>query len=145
MGKKRRARNEPAGGMNMTPMIDIVFQMIIFFVCTVQLEKDAVNEKIRLAMAPDGPAVEQKDPLAVTIDVDGRGGISIARVGMSEITLYAVLKKTVKQYGYIVPVIIRGDIDTKHSDVKRVMDTCTRVGIWKVKFEAIKDKAKSAG
>ena len=137
--KKRRAKGEE-GGMNMTPMIDIVFQMIIFFVCTVQLEKDAVNEKIRLAMAPHGPMVMQKNPLTITIDVDGRGQISIAHRGMSRNTLKAVLKKTVSQYGHIVPVVIRGDDRTRHEDVKRIMNVCTEIGIWKIKFEAIKDR-----
>lgn len=137
--KRRRAKGEE-GGMNMTPMIDIVFQMIIFFVCTVQLEKDAINEKIRLEMAPHGPAVQQKDPLEVTIDVDNQGRISIARVGMSRSTLLAVMRKTVAQYGQIVPVVIRGDSKTRHADVKQIMDVCSQAGIWKIKFAAIKDK-----
>jgi len=124
----------------MTPMIDIVFQMIIFFVTTVQLEKEAVNEDIRLAMAPHGPQVEEKDPLTVTIDVDSRGQISIARQPLNVSTLRAILKKTVAQYGQIVPVVIRGDIETRHADIKRVMDACTQAGIWKIRFAAIKDK-----
>ena len=123
-------------------MIDIVFQMIIFFVCTVQLEKDAINEKVRLEMAPHGPAVMKKDPLTVTIDVDNRGSISIAHTTMSPGRLQQVLHKTVAQYGQMVPVVIRGDMQTKHRDVKRIMDTCSRVGIWKIKFAAIKDKVK---
>jgi len=138
MGKRRLS--DTSGGMNMTPMIDIVFQLIIFFVCTVQLEKDAINEKIRLEMAPHGPAVLKKDPLEVTIDVDEQGQISIARVVMNSATLQKVLQKTVNQYGRMVPIVIRGDIGTRHADIKRVMDTCSRVGIWKIKFAAIKDK-----
>jgi biopolymer transport protein ExbD len=137
----RRKSSEVAGGMNMTPMIDIVFQMIIFFVCTVQLEKDAINEKIRLAMAPHGPAEEKKDPLTVIIDVDDRGQISIARRVMSVGTLQAVLRKTVADYGRMVPVVVRGDIETRHADIKKVMDTCSQVGIWKIRFAAIKDRA----
>ncbi len=142
MAKHRKSRQSSGGGMNMTPMIDIVFQMIIFFVCTVQLEKDAVNEQIRLAMAPHGPEVQQKNPLTVTIDVDGAGQISIARRVYSEAGLYAVLAKTVSDYGTIVPIVIRGDGRTRHSDVKRVMDTCTKARIWKIKFAAIKDRVK---
>jgi biopolymer transport protein ExbD len=128
----------------MTPMIDIVFQMIIFFVCTVQLEKDAINEDIRLAMAPNGP-IEQKDPTQVTIDVDERGRIQVAGFGMSVNTLVQVLRKQIGLYGTQIPVIIRGDEDTRHEDVKRVMDACTRAGIWKIKFAAIKDRAKKGG
>ncbi len=136
---KRKAR-APEAGMNMTPMIDIVFQLIIFFVCTVQLEKDAINEKIRLAMAPHGPAVEQKDPFMVTIDVDDRGQISIARRPMSVALLQQVLRRTVADYGRTVPITIRGDGHSRHADIKNVMDSCSRAGVWKIQFAAIKDK-----
>jgi biopolymer transport protein ExbD len=140
MARRKRKSTGGPEGVNMTPMIDIVFQMIIFFVCTVQLEKDAVNEKIRLAMAPHGPEVMKKDPFSVTIDVDDAGKISVARVAMSPATLHAVLRKTVSDYGHMVPVVVRGDAKARHADIKAVMDSCTRAGIWKIKFAAIKDK-----
>ena len=63
-------RRPAEGSVNMTPMIDVVFQLIIFFVCTIELEKAAIDESIRLAMAPHGPAIEEKNPLEVVIDVE---------------------------------------------------------------------------
>jgi biopolymer transport protein ExbD len=56
---KKRA-DEP--GFNMTPMIDVVFQLIIFFVCTADMQQKAIDESIKLALAPHGKPVEQKDP-----------------------------------------------------------------------------------
>ena len=64
---------------NLTAMIDVVFQLIIFFVCTVNMQEKAIDERIALAMAPHGKAVEKKNPLEVNIDVDSKGRISIAR------------------------------------------------------------------
>ena len=57
----------------MTPMIDVVFQLIIFFVVTAAAEKDQFNQKILLAFSPHGPAIEQKDPRTVTVEVDVEG------------------------------------------------------------------------
>ena len=39
---------------NLTAMIDVVFQLIIFFVATVSLQDTVSDERIRLAMAPSG-------------------------------------------------------------------------------------------
>ena len=37
-----RRFKQPSDHVNMTPMIDVVFQMIIFFVCTVQQTKKMI-------------------------------------------------------------------------------------------------------
>jgi biopolymer transport protein ExbD len=37
------------------------------------------------------------------------------------------------------PVMIRADKRTQHKDVRKVMDLCTDVGIWRIDFAAIKD------
>ncbi len=126
----------------MTPMIDVVFQLIIFFVTTIELEKAAIDESIRLAMAPHGAPVEQKDPREVVIDVDNSGRISVARNYMNEAFLRNQLRKVVAEHGQTTPVVIRGDIKTKHEDIRKVMDACSFAGLWKVKFSAVQDPAK---
>jgi biopolymer transport protein ExbD len=138
--KKIRASDD---GINMTPMIDVVFQMIIFFVCTIDMDKKQFDERIRLAMAPHGKAVEKKDPRTVIVDVNRRGSISISRARMSPAVLEQVMRRTVGRYGQSVPVVIRGDMQTRHEDIRTVMDRCSRAGIWKVKFSALKEKAKT--
>lgn len=121
-------------------MIDVVFQLVIFFVCTTKLQEAAVNDRVKLAMAPHGKPVEQKDPLEIHVAVDESGTISIARTALSEGMLVAVLKKSVADAGGQIPVIIRGDGNVKHADIKRVMDACARAGIWKIKFAALKER-----
>lgn len=138
----RKKAEEP--GMNMTPMIDVVFQLIIFFVTTVDLESKAIDENLKMAMAPHGVAVEKKDPRTIFVDVDSNGRISIARVYMSAPMLRLVLRKSVAEYGQTVPVVIQGDGRAKHEAIKQVMDSCAAVGLWKVKFAAKKEQAKKA-
>jgi len=130
------------GGVNMTPMIDVVFQLIIFFVCMVELERQAIDESIRLSMAPHGPAVEQKDPREVVIEIDDRGRISIARNYMNEAFLRNLLRNVVASHGQTTPVIIRAAGGTKHEDVRKVMDAASYAGLWKVSFAAIKEVAQ---
>lgn len=130
--------------MNMTPMIDVVFQMIIFFVTTADMDRKAFDEKIRLALSPHGPAVEDKDPRTVTIEVDEKGRIQFGRgIYVSTDYLRSIMRKTVAEFGQTVPVVIRADGNVKHSDVKRVMDACSMAGLWKIKFAATKEQAEN--
>ena len=137
-----RRREEDVMSGNLVAMIDVVFQLIIFFVVTSQMQKESVDDRIRLASAPHGRAVVQKDPRDINIDVDSKGRISIMRTQISERTLLSVLNKAVAEYGQSVPVIIRGDANSKHAAIKTVMDTCAKANIWKIKFAALKETAK---
>ncbi|MEE9369686.1 MAG: biopolymer transporter ExbD [Pontiella sp.] len=142
MGRKNIQQSN-SGGINMTPMIDVVFQMIIFFVCTAQLEQEQFSEFIKLPDSPNASAVaEAKDPRTITIEVDGKGKVSIARTPLTLSKLRKILNKTVADYGVhgpSIPILIRADTETRHASVKQVMDACTTAGLYKIAFVAVKD------
>jgi len=56
--KKRRGVGTGAVSMNMTPMIDIVFQLIIFFILTSQFQQLEIEQVV----LPMSIAAEPKDP-----------------------------------------------------------------------------------
>lgn len=128
----------------MTPMIDVVFQMIIFFVCTAQLEREQFSEWINLPDSPNAPEMAQeKDPRTITIEVDDKGKITIGRTPLSVSKLQKVLSKAVSDYGVYgpsIPIQIRADHASRHANVKRVMDICTASGLYKIAFIAVKDE-----
>jgi biopolymer transport protein ExbD len=119
----------------MTPMIDVVFQLIIFFIVTIKMEQD-VNPAIELADAKDGPVIAEEDPWTVTIEIDRRGWISMRGAQFSKTKLRKLLRSHYDRYGEF-PVLIRGDHRTRHQDIRAVMDMCTEVGIWRISFAAI--------
>jgi len=127
---------------NLTAMIDVVFQIIIFFVCTSNLQNSSIDTRIELARAPHGKAVEKKDPLEIIVDVSSRGMISIAQTPFTREELQAILTKAVQECGNQVPVIIRGDARSSHAMVRSVMDACANSGIWKIKIAALKEKGR---
>jgi len=127
----------------MTPMIDVVFQLIIFFIVTVRLEKDQINKSIELAQSPHGPAIEQKPP--VVVEVDSRGRIFIGGRYYRYSEFKFIIRSTVARVGTSVPGFSRGDKDTAHMYIRRVMDVCTAQGLYKVQFAAMKQKAGSGG
>jgi biopolymer transport protein ExbD len=131
----------PDAKLDMTPMIDVVFQLIIFFVTTVDMQNKALETKVRMAMAPNGPVEEQKDPRTVVVDVEQDGRISITRTPLSEGQLLSILNKARNTSGQSTPVVIRGDLEAKHEAIRRVMDICGKAGLWKIRFAALKEKA----
>ena len=122
-------------------MIDVVFQMIIFFICTSEMEKTAVDEQVELEWARDAKQVDKQDPLTVTINVRKDGTAHIAGSELDRATLQGVMENMVARHGNAVPVVIRGDLHTAHRSIRQVMDICKRVGIWKLRFAAIKAKS----
>jgi len=124
--------------LDMTPMIDVVFQLIIFFVVTIQMTKE-INEEIKLADAPYGPPIADKETMTLTIEVDRRGWLSIQGAQLQPSKLRAILQRRYKKFGEF-PILIRADKKTKHQDVRAVMDLCTEVGIWRISFAAIQEK-----
>lgn len=134
-----RRADEEQPGVNMTALIDIVFQLIIFFIVTVKMEETTLDERIKMCMAPHGKIVEHKDPRTVYVDVDAKGEISINRTPLSQDMFKRIIKKAVDEYGSETPIVIVGDVKAQHKYIKMAMDACTDCGIWKLKFMALKE------
>ena len=132
--------SEELPGVNMTAMIDIVFQLVIFFIFTVKMEEGVMSEGINLAMAPNGQEIKAKDPREIIVEVGADGKIRINRTVLSPTTFSNVMAKAVSEYKSDLPVIIVADAKAQHKYVRKVMDTCSAVGIWKLKFMALKEK-----
>ena len=139
-----RKQEEPYLTGNLTAMIDVVFQLIIFFVVAISLQNNTNDDSITLAMAPDGKAEMGKDPREVKIDVHADGSVSIAHTPMSVKVLGVILKKTVSDCGGAdnVPVILRGDETVLHEKIQGALDACSEAGIVKIKFAALKEKGR---
>ncbi len=126
--------------LNMTPMIDVVFQLIIFFVVTLKMT-ETVNPDIVLEDGKHGEIItaDNQTPQTVEIEVSRRGRISISNATLNTGMLETIIRNRYNKYGAF-PVMIRADYRTRHEDVKKVMDVCTRNGVWKVGFIAVQDR-----
>jgi len=126
--------------MDMTPMIDVVFQLIIFFVVTLKMTQDR-NEKIILEDGKHGVTITQDNMPPTTLEIElGRfGRISIHNATLSKGSLSTILRNRVNRHGNKFPVLIRADKNVPHEKVKEIMDLCTTAGIWKLSFVAIQE------
>lgn len=137
--RKRTRRPAAAAELEMTPMIDVVFQLIIFFIVTVKMEQE-INEDVKLALAPHGPLLKEQYPPATIIEIDRRGWITMRGVPVTRTALRNLMTRRHNRLGGGFPVLIRADRKTRHVDVRSVMDMCTDIGIWRIEFAAIQEK-----
>ncbi len=68
-------RNQAETGFNMTPMIDIVFLLIIFFMTVSQITR-VVDHPVELPKIEQGG--QATEPIAMTINVDRAGTMIVA-------------------------------------------------------------------
>ena len=134
-----KAKNE-ACDIDMTPMIDIVFQLIIFFVVTLKFTSD-FNQDILLEDGKNGVTLTQENMPQSTLEIelDRRGHISMYNFRFSDEQMRGILRNRVNRVGKEFPILIRADRRTDHIHVKRVMDLCTEAGVWKLSFVAVQD------
>jgi biopolymer transport protein ExbD len=129
-------RSQAAVETPIASLIDVVFLLIIFFVVTASVEKDIVDESIRLAQAKHMAPVEKKDSRTITINIDAKGNPNIALQPMSPRALQNILTTTRQQAGNSVPIVLRSDGDTVYRDVSKVMDTVGKSGLYRVSIAA---------
>ena len=137
MSKKRETEG---CSVNMTPMIDVVFQLIIFFIVTINIA-DSKDETVRLELGTNGQEVESGDTKAsaLVIDVSQKGRISIGNVEVRQSDLKTMMARRFRLYGNNFQVWVRGDARATHKQIRKVMDTCTASGVGRVSFIAVKD------
>ena len=149
----RKAQENPA--LDMTPMIDVVFELIIFFVVTLT-EAQKKDETIELEDGKHGIVLtpDEMPPMQMQIDIasrDRKGKIlpkGRITMGDREITPDEIgrrVKERMRKVGEF-PVLIRADYNCRHEVVARVMNAVTAAGIWKISFMAVgEDRTSKPG
>ena len=132
----RRKKSEGCE-VDMTPMIDVVFQLIIFFIVTIKMD-ESINEDIVLEPGKHGPTIVDEYPRTIIVEVDQRGWISIHGAQLTRAKFRNIMKARYRRHGEF-PVLIRGDYRTEHKDIRDVMNICTEANIWRINFAAVKE------
>jgi biopolymer transport protein ExbD len=143
----RKPQENPV--LDMTPMIDVVFELIIFFVVTLT-EAQRKDETIELEDGRHGIVLtpEELPPTHMMIDIGMRKGMPRISMGDRDITPEEIgrrVKERMRKIGEF-PVLIRADFNCRHETVARVMNAVTAAGIWKISFMAVgEDKTSKPG
>jgi len=126
-------------GMDMTPMIDCVFQLLIFFMVTTVFAVQS-GLKVDLPTASTSDAPPEKD-LSIVISDKGEMDLNGTRVTMDN--LEEQLRQQKEIFGSKV-LIIKADKKAMHGIVVDVMDAAKIVGIEQLAI-ATDDEEKKPG
>src|SRR6478672_5565372 len=128
-------------GFNMTPMIDIVFQLIIFFLLSSHLAKQETQLALPLPAAASGTAAPPSDRPRLTVNVLGDGMLLVGNHPIRADDLITLLRERRAVHGDELEVRIRGDRSVLYSRVEPVLAACVEAGIWNVAY-AVQQKGK---
>ncbi len=121
-------------GFNMTPMIDVVFLLIIFFLVSSHLAKQEVQLALPLPTAASARADQRNDTPRLTVNVKADGTLLLFGRSVPPEELREQLSKRATRVGATLQVRIRSDRKTPYRFVEPIMLSCAHAGIWDVSF-----------
>lgn len=117
---------------NMTPMIDVVFLLIIFFLVASHFAK---QESIELDLpVANSATVDNEETKRVTLNVKEDGSLFLGSFPITEIDLEPRIKRAIQQNGKDLEVRIRSSHTVAYERVEPIMTACAKAGVWNVKF-----------
>jgi biopolymer transport protein ExbD len=144
---------------NLTPLLDVVFQLITFFMLVINFSADNYDVRVRLpvaatAMPPEPGKALDEQRLVFNIDKAGRllinGQELDTEKAIKEIHTLAVIEKSAterarKRKGLEfkatdplpTTIVFRCDRDTSFADFFRLMNACQREGFQTYSFKAM--------
>jgi len=127
-------------GFNMTPMIDVVFQLIIFLMLANDMSRKEIEDLVLpeafRGVSDDG---REKHRILVNLVPDAAGGVPRLRVRGADLDLAAFRQLLLPEAARgrdDLHVLIRADRRSRWQDVQRVMQACAdpAIGIHRIQF-----------
>ena len=136
----RPDRTDERVDINLTPLIDVVFLLLIFFMVSTTFDRHA-NLKVEL---PEASAKkeqqQQQEPLVLSIDANGNYFIDDRQVINTQLdTLKSALQKSLGERKDVA-LVLRADARTPHQSVVRAMDAASQLGLTRLSIATIESK-----
>lgn len=135
--RPRNPARRPPTKFNMTPLIDMVFTLMIFFMLTMQIEREMAT-KVKLPKADQADQVDEMPPRSLLVLVGSDGTIFVngqaKSLGDFEVDLLSWSPEEVPEQ-----LVLRGDGGVDYRIVQGVMRAASSVGITKVEITASRE------
>lgn len=116
------------GGIDFTPVLDMVFNLLIFFMVTSEFAKEDRELNVALARASEArPLSAQAEDVFINIDRDGRFVVDRRHMAIDEVE--AFLRQKLANSPGNVSVKIRPDMGGPLTSYVDAMNACAKVGI----------------
>jgi biopolymer transport protein ExbD len=116
--------------INLTPLIDVVFLLLIFFMVSTTFEQYSQLE-VDLPESGQAPDSTANPPEPVRVAIDAKGRYLVANETLASSSVAALETALQKQLGSgrRRPVHIYGDADAPHQALVRVLDAAANVRV----------------
>jgi biopolymer transport protein ExbD len=134
--------------IDMTPMIDMTFQLITFFMFVMNFSEAEQDDRIQLPLSQLAKPVEGAMESPITLQLTNRGSVIYAgeMVAVSDIGTYLEREKTVMLDAGKEPsaatVIVRADGRSKTGEVQEIIRKCQEKGFERFALRAQYDEGR---
>ena len=117
-----------------SPLIDVVFLLIMFFVVTASAQQDTYNDSVKVPESKFLKPVESPHKVVLSIDAEGniKSGI---RVWQNDAQLKSYLNGMRQRYGDSIKVIFRADRDSLYKFTDRAIKVVGEAGLTQIMFQ----------
>jgi biopolymer transport protein ExbD len=136
---------EVSADPNLTPLLDLVLQLVMFFMLVTHFVTEELSDRIKLPIATQAKPLTAKDTNFMYLNVDKTGKVIVAvgdpLTSDAEIKTYLRLAARNHIFGEKkaydeVTVIIRADRDARFTHIHRTMMAIKAVGFKKLQLRA---------
>jgi biopolymer transport protein ExbD len=129
--KFRNHKMAPAE-LQLAPMLDVVFQLLIFFLVSFEFQRSELDMKVSVPSAQEG--ADRKRALGeIIVNVRATGEVVVDGQSMTQAQLKEKLT-AIAELHKNQPIRLRGDAKCEYQTIVEVIDTCQKAGIWNISF-----------
>ena len=122
--------------LNLTPLIDVVFLLLIFFMVSTTFEKTS-KLKIDLPEASAQATQQENKKIVIGIDVKGRYYINERQLVNTQLKTLKIALVKIAGDNKEMPIVLRADAKTPHQAVVRAMDAASQVGLTRLSISTL--------
>ena len=133
MARKRKSAEAEETGIDLTPMLDVVFIMLIFFIVTTSFVKESGIDVSR----PGAATAEKKSKASILVAIDKNDGVWIDK---RKIDLRSV-RANIERLHAESPegtIVVQADESSKTGILVKVMDQIRMAGVTNISVAATK-------
>ena len=119
-------------GIQLAPMIDVVFLLLIFFIVLWNYARFETEIDISVPAASAGENPERTIG-EIVVNVKKEGGIIIEGIERTELETLKMFKSIVAAYPDQA-LILRGDKEASFDHIVKVLNLCKEANIWNISF-----------
>lgn len=124
---KMQAENEPYDEINITPMLDLAYVLLVIFIIMTTATVQGIM--VNLPKASDTPSIAKSQTKAITITADGTIYLDTYPVSLQQ------LESTLRQYKAVnpdLPVVVKGDAQVQYQLVVQVLNMLGHLDITQI-------------